>query len=179
MDQSKVDQTRRFLEARTRSDVSKAVLIGQTASGVKGLKKARCLDNDNGKLIPFGSEVFFIGVGAGELKPGRFVMVRRGSVQKVRRFIRYLHGDGALYVQVAAADGSLDEPVPSTMVLGQVVKVVNQGRTIDANRGAWLGRFTDYGTSSFVSWLGRFFSAFIPGSGAMDVYSMTEHKEHS
>lgn len=150
------------------ADMDKAATLSRLSEAGKGVKKTRVPDDENAPLIPRGSVISFRSADASGLKCGTFVFIRRGSQLTVRRFIRTEATPTALLIHIATLDGQLEKPITPTNLLGQILKVEHHGETYDPAKRSGGGLqgmkdfWTDYGTCSPGSKLGRILSSLLP-----------------
>lgn len=145
-------------------DLMKAATLSRLAeSGGKSLKSTRVPNDENGPLFPRGATIYFRSVDASQLKPGSFVFMRRGTEMNVRRFIRFEVTRKALLIHLSRVDGSLEEPIQPSQLLGLITKVEAGDRSYDPGRSrSFMDFLTDFGTISPLTKLLRLFRSLLP-----------------
>ena len=144
--------------------LNKAALVSRLSEAKgKSLKKVKVPNDDNAPLLPRGSTVHFRTMDASRLKPGRFVIIRRGSDLVIRRFIRLQVTTTSLWIHVARLNGDLEKPVTPSNLLGQIQLAEFKERSYDPTPPRTLKDvFTEFGTCTVLTKIGRMLKMLIP-----------------
>ena len=145
-------------------DLKKAEMVSRLSEGgVKGVRKTRVPDSDNLPFLPRGAMVHFKSVDASRLKPGSFVILRRGPDLSIRRFIRLQVTTTALLIHVARIDGTLEKPILPSNLVGQIFNLEHQNKAYDPTPRPTIRDFwTEFGTCSVGTRLAHLLKALIP-----------------
>jgi len=146
------------------SDLNKAAMVSRlTEAGGKSVKKVRVPNDDNAPFLPRGAMAHFRSLDASRLKPGSFVILRRGGDVSIRRFIRLQVTTNALLIHVARVNGPLEKPITPSSLVGQIVAVEVKDKTVDPTPPATVEDFfTEFGTCSVGTKMMRFLKALLP-----------------
>jgi len=157
-----LDQTRISPEFKHVSDAASAdveAVLAARGQGAAKLRKMRVLGEDNAPCIPPGAVVAFRPSPLARIRPGTFVLFRRGSEIVVRRLIGTTEGLSGVAMRLATYSGALEPPVSGIYYMGEVVQVEAGGRKFDpaAPRGLeGLRNFwTDFNTCTPLAKMGR------------------------
>lgn len=144
--------------------LNKAALVSRLSEAKgKSLKKVKVPNDDNAPLLPRGSTVHFRTMDASRLKPGSFIIIRRGSDLVIRRFIRLQVTTTALLIHVARLKGDLENPVTPSNLLGQIQLVEFKDQSYDPTPPRTVKDvFTEFGTCTVAAKLGRMLKMLIP-----------------
>lgn len=127
--------------------------------GPSKLRRTRVHGDENAPFIPPGALIGFRPAQLSHLKPGSFVLVRRGSELLLRRLIRLVEGTSGLAMQLATYSGAPEPLISGVYFIGEVVLVEAGGRKFHPSEQRGLeslrNYLTDFNTCSPLAKLGR------------------------
>ncbi len=144
--------------------LNKAALVSRLSEAKgKNLKKVKVPNDDNAPILPRGATAHFRSLDVSRLKPGSFVIIRRGSDLVIRRFIRLQVTTTALLIHVAPLNGSLEAPVTPSNLLGQIQLVEFKDQSYDPTPAQTVrDYFTEFGTCTVGTKLKRMLKMLVP-----------------
>lgn len=157
MSQARVSTEFQHVSDAASADVE-AVLAAR-GQGAAKLRKTRIHTEENAPLIPPGSVIGFRPAVVSQLRPGAFVLVRRGPEMLLRRLVGTVEGKSGLAMRLATYNGSAEPLISGIYLIGEVVQVEAGGLKFNpaTQRGLESLRnyLTDFNTCSPLSKLGR------------------------
>ncbi len=146
------------------SDLNKAAMVSRlTEATGKSVKKVRVPNDDNAPFLPRGAMAHFRSLDVSRLKPGRFIILRRGGDLSIRRFIRLQVTTTSLLIHVARVNGPLEKPITPSSLVGQIVAVEVKEKTYDPTPPATVEDFfTEYGTCTVGTRMMRLLKSLLP-----------------
>ena len=144
--------------------LNKAAMVSRLSEARgKSLKKVKVPNDDNVPFLPRGATVHLRTMDANRLKPGSFIIIRRGSDMSIRRFIRLQVTTTALLIHVAKLNGELENPITTSNFLGHVQQAEFNGRSYDPTPPLTVrDYFTEFGTCTVGTKLGRMLKMLLP-----------------
>lgn len=116
----------------------------EAVRGTARLRRTRVHEEENAPFIPPGAEIGFRPAAPEDLKPGTFVLVRRGPDLLVRRLIGLVEGPAGPSMRLATYGGASERPLSSLYLLGEVVEVEVGDRRFDPSQQRGLLALRNY-----------------------------------